>query len=70
MLEEKLKRHLEKLQHCSNLEACLIALLHIVLCILHCENRVGIKLLTMLLLEGFSNAQLGYIFLQIRSEMD
>jgi hypothetical protein len=69
MLEEKLKRHLEKLQHCSNLEACLIALLHKVPCILHRENRVGIKL-TMLLLEGFSNAQLGYIFLQIRSEMD
>ena len=70
MLEEKLKRHLEKLQHCSNLEACLIALLHKVPCILHRENRVGIKLLTMLLLEGFSNAQLGYIFSQIRSEMD
>ena len=26
-------------------------------CIMHCENRVGIKLLTMLLIEGLSNFQ-------------
>jgi hypothetical protein len=70
LLDENLKRHLEKLEHCSHLEACLIALLHKVPCILHLEKRVGIKLLTMLLLEGFSNAQLGLIFSQIRSELD
>jgi hypothetical protein len=70
ILEEKLKRHLEKLQHCGVLEACLIALLHKVPCILHCENRVGIKLLTTLLIEGFSNAQQGKIMCHFRSEMD
>jgi hypothetical protein len=31
-------------------------------CILHCKNRVCIKILTMLLIEGFSNAQAGTIF--------
>ena len=36
---------------------CLIALLHKIPCILHCENRIGIKLLTMLLIEGFSKAE-------------
>ncbi len=62
VLEHKLKQHLEKLLSCSKLEQCLIALLHKKPCILHCEYRVGIKLLTMVLLEGFSNATEGLIF--------
>jgi hypothetical protein len=52
------------------LEACLILLLHKIPYTLHCENRVGIKLLTMLLIEGFSNAQHGGIFSEFRSEAD
>jgi hypothetical protein len=62
ILEHNLKQHLEKLLHCSKLEQCLIALLNEIPCILHCENRVGIKLLTMVLLEGFSNATEGLVF--------
>lgn len=46
------------------------ALLHKFPCILHCENRVGIKLLTMLLIEGFSNVQQGLIFGHIRGMHD
>jgi len=70
IVKDKLCHHLDKLQHCNTLEACLILLLHKIPCILHCENRVGIKLLTMLLIEGFSNAQRGGIFNQFRSEAD
>jgi hypothetical protein len=70
VLEEKLKSHLEKLLHCDRLTQCIIALLHKIPCILHCENRVGIKLLTMILIEGFSNVQQGLIFSNIRSESE
>jgi hypothetical protein len=39
VLEDKLKLHLDKLKHCNSLEACLIALLHKIQCILHCESE-------------------------------
>jgi hypothetical protein len=70
MLEHKLQQHLENLLHCDKLVQCIIALLHKIPCILHCENRVGTKILTMLLLEGFSNAQQGTIFSNVRSEAE
>ncbi len=59
---------LEKVAHCSKLEASIILLLHKIPCILHGENRVGLKLLTMLLREGFSNVQRGFLFGHIRAE--
>jgi hypothetical protein len=62
VIEDKLKLHLYKLKHCNALEACMIALLHKIPCILHCENWVGIKFLTILLIEGFINAQRGTKF--------
>jgi len=70
VLEHKLRQHWKKLKHCSKLETALIALLHKIPDILHCENRVGIKLLTMLLKEGFSNVQKGFLFGYIRSERE
>ncbi len=70
LLGEVLCRQLDKLQHCNTLEACLIALLHKVPCILHCENCMEIKLLTMLLIERFSNAHHGYTFSQFFSKAD
>ena len=70
IVEDKLCHHLDKLQHCNTWEACLILILHKIPCILHCENSVGIKLLTMLLIEGFSNAQHGGIFSQFQSKAD
>jgi hypothetical protein len=48
----------------------MIALLHKIPGILHCENRVGIKLLTMLLIEDFSNAQRRTIMAHIASERE
>jgi hypothetical protein len=56
VLEGKYRDNLQKLTHCSALEACIIALLHKIPDILHAENRIGIKLMTMVLMEGFSNA--------------
>ena len=67
-LENKLRQHLKKLEHCTKLEASLIALLHKIPCILHCENRVGLKILFMLLQEGFCNVKNGTLFPHIRGE--
>jgi hypothetical protein len=58
-LEHKLQQHLKKIQHCSKLEQLLIMLLHKIPCILHLENCVGFKLLTMLLKEGSDNVKVG-----------
>jgi hypothetical protein len=70
LLEHKLRQHLKKLQHCSTLEQCLIVLLHKVPDIMHCENRIGLKLLSMVLREGFDNAKKGFLFGAIRSEAE
>jgi hypothetical protein len=67
ILEEKYRASLQKLAHCTALEASVIALMHKIPCILHGENRVGIKLLTMVLMEGFSNAIEQKIFGHINS---
>jgi len=44
------------LSYCLALEASITTLLHKIPCILHAENHIGIKLLTMVLMEGFSKA--------------
>jgi len=69
-LEDKYRNNLKKLQHCSALEAAIITLLHRIPCILHAENRIGIKILTMILMEGFSNALEKKIFGNISSAKD
>ncbi len=56
MLENRYRANLQKLAHCSARETCIIALLHKMPCILHCESHIRIKLLTMVLMNGFSNA--------------
>jgi hypothetical protein len=68
--ERKLWLHLKKLEHCTKVEQSLIVLLHKIPCILHCENRVGIKLLTLVLHEGFDNVKEGLLFGHIRSVND
>jgi hypothetical protein len=69
-LEHKLQQHLKKLEHCSKLEQCLTILLHKIPCILHLENRVGLKLLPMLLKEGFDNIKEGFFFGQGRRQSE
>jgi len=56
VLEGKNRDNLQKLTECSALEACITALLHKTVDILHAENRIGIKLMAMVLMEGFSNS--------------
>jgi hypothetical protein len=70
VMEHKLCQHLKQLEHCSKLEQALIILLHKIPCILHGENHVGLKLLSMVLCEGFDNAEKGLLFAHIRSEME
>lgn len=67
LLENKYRANLKKLSHCTTLEASIIALLHKIPCSSHAENRIGIKLLTMVLMEGFSNAVEGLLFAHITS---
>lgn len=43
-------------------------LLQVIPCILHMENRVGLKVLTVLLIEGLSNAKKALIFRNVTSE--
>jgi hypothetical protein len=52
---------LAEVNHSEGVRAALVLVMQAVPCILHCENRVSIKILTMLLIEGFSNAQAGTI---------
>jgi hypothetical protein len=68
--ERKLWLHLKKLEHCSMVEQSLIVLLHKIPFILHYENRVGIKLLTFILREGFDNVKEGLLFGHIQSVND
>jgi hypothetical protein len=68
--EDKYRANLKKLEHCFALEAAIIALSHRIPCILHAENRIGIKILTMILMEGFSNALEKIIFSNISSAKD
>ncbi len=56
VVEEKYQDNINKLSHCSALEASIIALLHKVPYVLHAKNRIGINMSSMVLMEGFSNA--------------
>jgi hypothetical protein len=47
--------------HCEGTGVALFLVMQAEPCILHCENRVCLKILTMLLIEGYSNAEAGMI---------
>ena len=49
-------------------ENALFALIDAIPCILHMENRVGLKFITMLAIKGLSNAKIGKIFGGVSSE--
>jgi len=52
---------MKKMEHCGNNEQAVFAVMNCIPCILHCENRVGLKILSMLLIEGISNAKKGLL---------
>eukprot|EP00978_Attheya_sp_CCMP212_P011443 scaffold28222_cov63-Attheya_sp.AAC.4 len=53
----KLKNFQENLTHCGEQANSLYASLYAIPCILHMENRVNLKAMTMMFIEGLSNAQ-------------
>jgi hypothetical protein len=62
--EFRVQSLLDEVKHSEGVGLALFLVMQAVPCILHCENRVAIKILTMLLIEGFSNAQAGNIMRQ------
>jgi hypothetical protein len=59
--ELQLRQLLDQILHCEGVGVALFLVLQAVPCILHCENRVCLKILTMLVIEGYSNAEAGLI---------
>jgi len=59
--ETQIRQLLDQVSHCEGVGVALFLVLQAVPCILHCENRVCLKILTMLLIEGYSNAEAGLI---------
>jgi hypothetical protein len=63
--ESRLRILLDQVSHCEGIAAALFFVMQAVPCILHCENRVGIKIFTMISIEGYSNAEAGLILNEI-----
>ena len=68
ILEEKIQNLKSDLDHCTPKDGALFLIYNAIPCILHMENRVGIKILTMLLVEGLSNVKEKTIFENIQHE--
>lgn len=66
--EVKIRLLLTELEHGTPSEGAMFLLIQAIPCILHMENRIGIKILTMLTIEGLSNAKRGLLYPDIRAE--
>ena len=66
--EAKIRLLLTELEHGSPSEGAMFLLIQAIPCILHMENRVGIKILTMLMIEGLSNAKRKVLYTDIQAE--
>jgi hypothetical protein len=66
--EHYIRQLRKKVQHCDNQEAAFFFLMQAIPCILHLENRTGLKLFTQLVVEGISNASKQLIFTDVGSE--
>jgi len=66
--EAKIRLLLTELEHGSPSEGAMFLLIQAIPCILHMENRVGIKILTMLMIEGLSNAKKKVLYTDIQAE--
>jgi hypothetical protein len=56
-VENEIRRFQDNLAHCSVKEDSLYASLYAIPCILHMENRCNLKAMTMMFIDGLSNAQ-------------
>jgi hypothetical protein len=63
--ESKMRILLDQVTHCEGVGLALFLVMQAVPCILHCENRVCIKIITMIICEGFSNAEAGHILTEV-----
>ncbi len=59
--ENRLRTLLDQVNHTEGVGEALFLVMQAMPCILHCENRVCLKILTMILIEGYSNAESGVI---------
>ena len=66
--ELRFKLLLEELEHGKEQDGALFLLIQAIPCILHLENRVGIKILTLVLCDGLSNVKAGKVFGHERHE--
>jgi len=66
--EYELRNLLKKIEHGTPQENALFLVMQSIPCILHCANRVNLKILTVLLCEGLSNAKKGKVLSQFPSE--
>jgi hypothetical protein len=68
LAEAKIRLLLTELSHGTPSEGAMFLLIQAIPCILHLENRIGIKILTMLVIEGLSNAKKGLLYTHITAE--
>lgn len=66
--ERSISDLLSEISHGTTRENALFVLMSTLPCSLHGNNRMGIKIQTMLLLEGFSNCREGLLYPNIKSE--
>jgi hypothetical protein len=66
--EYELRNLLKKIDHGTPQENALFLVMQSIPCILHCANRVNLKILTVLLCEGLSNAKKGQVLSEFPSE--
>jgi hypothetical protein len=67
--ESRIQSLLDQVQHYEGVGVALFLVMQVVPCILHFEKRVCLKILTMLLIEGYSNAEAGLILNDINARI-
>jgi hypothetical protein len=66
--ENRVQRNIRAINHMTEDEGALFLLMQAVPCLLHMESCCGLKLLTMLLIEGLDSAISGDIYQDVQSE--
>jgi hypothetical protein len=66
--EATIARLAKEIAHGEVKEGAYFLLMHTLPCVLHMENRNGIKLLTMMFIEGLSNAKQGSLYGDVNAE--
>ena len=67
IIESDVRKLTSELSHCTPKETACFLMINAIPCILHMELRVGLKILTMLLVEGLSNVKERNLYVEIDS---